>query len=222
MVAPEERADLGARGLLADPSGRRLAYILHDRVVQRLCGVHFALGSSAPLGPSERRRCAVELDAAIASLRTVIREGLDDPLADEVPTLGAVVREAAAERAGVEVEGAADAELTPALAWLIRAFVSEAVLNAGKHAAPSAISVTARRFGDEARIDVCNDGVGRAPPRPGTGLGLELLTAEARLHGGTVEGGPVGADAWRARMVVSLASPERPAGPRRRFRGGPG
>lgn len=218
MIDPEERVDLGAGGLLAHPSGRRLAHILHDRVVQRLCGVHFVLGSSAPLGPADRRRCAVELDAAISSLRMVIRQGLDDPLSEEVGSLEAVVREVAAGRAGVEVEEGADAELAPALVWLVRAFVSEALRNAVKHAAPTVVRVTVRRIGDETRIEVANDGVRGAPRRPGTGLGVELLTAEARLHGGWVEAEPDGDDRWRARMALPLASPASAPVPMRRFR----
>ena len=54
-------------------------------------------------------------------------------------------------------------------------------------------------------LEVVNDGVGRAAPRPGpAGMGLRLAAFEALEYGGIVDFGPAGEDRWRVRLTVPL------------------
>ena len=76
-----------------------LAREIHDRVVQRLFGVSLVLGSEHGLSEEARRRCAEEMQAALADLRDAISR----PLAPSVLDTGATpARRARAARAPLQ------------------------------------------------------------------------------------------------------------------------
>jgi len=77
------------------------------------------------------------------------------------------------------------------------------VRNISKHARPTVVHVSVRRDEDTFALEVRNDGAGGGPR--GAGMGLRLTAFEALQHGGVVEFGPAGEDAWRVRLVVPLA-----------------
>src|SRR6202165_305994 len=58
--------------------GERLALAreIHERVLQRLFGVSLALSAEAPLDPAERERCRLEMQEALADLRTALERPL--------------------------------------------------------------------------------------------------------------------------------------------------
>jgi signal transduction histidine kinase len=182
------------------------ARVLHDGAMQRLCSVRIALGTRAPLASTELRRCRSEVAAAITELRAFIADELDASHATAPATIGASVRDACAEWPDLPITARCerDAELPAALARLVRDFVAEALRNACKHAAPSAVCVRVAAIDTGARIEVVNDGVAPRAPR-GSELGLRLLAADARRWGARVDAGPAGGADWCAALTVSLA-----------------
>src|SRR5437660_11775563 len=119
-----------------------LARELHEGVVQRLFGVSLALSGNQPLDAQTRTRCAEELHAALADLRTAVYRPLgraaapsDVTLAVELerlrgayPQLEIVVADAAA------LQGPATPAAPPPLEALAQAVLGEAIRNAAKHA----------------------------------------------------------------------------------------
>jgi signal transduction histidine kinase len=84
---------------------------------------------------------------------------------------------------------------------LAQSVLSEAILNARKHARPSRVTVSAGRAENAFVLDVVNDGVTtRGHHRPG--IGLRLAALEALQSGGVLEFGKQGPSTWQVRLVV--------------------
>jgi signal transduction histidine kinase len=154
------------------PPDASLAQALHEGVAQRLTGVAAALSSVADLTPADRHRCAKELDAAIAELRTVMQQG------------------------------AANGADAPELEHLIRDFVVEGVRNAEKHASPRMIAVMGSISADRIQLEVLNDGVEQVQNGNGTHLGLRLIGAAAARRGGRLDTHRLGDHGWRTSLTV--------------------
>jgi signal transduction histidine kinase len=178
-----------------------LAREIHEGVVQRLFGVSMAL-SGADLPPEQLRRCADEIQEALAELRRAVQR----PLGRAAPPLHATLLDELELLAedhpdiAVRVEAADGAEVPDHLQPLALSILREAVRNALKHADPRALTVHVERNGAFA-LEIVNDGVpatacGRA------GMGLRLAAVEALQHGGIVEFGRAGEDMWRVRLLV--------------------
>lgn len=221
--SPESRSAGGAERaepLVACPPP--LARRLHDIVAQPLCSVLFALASSAPLGPAERRRCATEVETALSNLRSLIVEGDVRAAGDDAPTtVAAVIRDAhpGESRAPIELRMHGDAIVSRDAEMLVRDFIVETIRNAAAHAQPSRISVTLHASDAEIALEVENDGVGARSPRLGTGLGIELLGIHAAHLGGTVVAGASDRETWRTALMLPVESPPLE---RRRFERGRG
>jgi signal transduction histidine kinase len=188
-----------------------IAREIHDRVMQRLCGVASALASDAPLGPDDRERCSTELEMAIADLRAVI---LGEPTQPSAAAGGSVVdavavacREARDPRVDLTAEG--DAQLEPQSAALVRDFVAEAIRNAFKHADPTRVNVSVRAPGERVLVDVHNDGVTGGDRGAGTRLGLRLLAMDGARLGYGIEAGPNGAGLWLTTLTLGMPQSER-------------
>jgi signal transduction histidine kinase len=78
--------------------------------------------------------------------------------------------------------------------------LSEAILNARKHARPSRVTVSAGRADNAFVLEVVNDGVTRGHHHPG--IGLRLAAIEALQLGGVLEFGEQGPGTWQVRLVV--------------------
>jgi signal transduction histidine kinase len=196
-------------------SGRRLADQLalareiHERVLQRLFGVSLALGAEQPLDPPARERCRSELQLAVTELRRALERPLAVLPRETTSTLAQQLELLRGELpAPVQVRWPASAEVPPELEPLAQSFLNEALRNVGKHARPSRIDVAVERNLDTFTLEVRNDGVrrDRTAPASGRGMGLRLAAFEVLREGGCVEFGPVGADGWRARLVVPCAA----------------
>jgi signal transduction histidine kinase len=184
-----------------------LARELHEQVVQRLFGVSLALGSEHQLTEQERKRCATEIQDAIADMRAAVSRPLTPPPLDT----GASLRKEL-ERLGkhyshlpLEIEWTAKAEVPRSLEPLTQAVLAEALRNCEKHAKPSYVKV---RIGEERGtfwLEVRNDGaLPTSNGARGARMGLRLAALEAIQNGGMVEFGPVGRDEWRVRLVLPL------------------
>jgi signal transduction histidine kinase len=186
-----------------------LAREVHERVMQRLFGVSLVLGSEHALSEEERRRCATEMQAALADLRSALAR----PLAHEARGTGARLRDELA-RLGrhykdlpLETSWEEGFEVPEALEPLAQSVLAEALRNAAKHARPTRVRVHVGRRDGTFLLEVRNDG-GVASPG-GTGMGLRLAAVEALQRGGVVEFGPAGGDEWRVRLMVPLGEGDR-------------
>jgi signal transduction histidine kinase len=181
-----------------------LAREIHERVLQRLFGVSLALSAEQPLDRDQRERCRSELQAAVGDLR----RALERPLAPLPPETATTLAAELERLRGVydlplEVDWPSEAAVPPDIEPLAQSVLAETVRNITKHARPTVVEVSVRRDEDTFALEVRNDGAGTGPR--GAGMGLRLTAFEALQHGGVVEFGPAGDDAWRVRLVVPLA-----------------
>jgi signal transduction histidine kinase len=184
-----------------------LAREVHERVMQRLFGVSLVVGSEHELSSAERVRCAEEIQAALADLRSA----LSRPLAPATATSGVTLREEL-ERLGrhykglpLDVRWELDEQLPRDVEPLAHSVLAEALRNADKHARPSRVQVRVGRSDGTLTLEVRNDGVQLdAPSGRGAGMGLRLAAFEALQRGGVVEFGPEEGGEWRTRLVVPL------------------
>jgi signal transduction histidine kinase len=184
-----------------------LARELHEQVVQRLFGVSLALGSEHRLTAEERRRCASEIQEAIADMRTAISRPLTPPsldtgasLRDELGRLGRHYG-----HLPLKIDWEDGTEVPEALEPLTQAVLAEALRNCEKHASPTRVDVRIGRQRGTFFLEVRNDGAATATNGgQGSRMGLRLAALEAIQSGGMVEFGPVGRDEWRVRLVLPL------------------
>lgn len=188
-----------------------LARDIHERVVQRLFGVSLVLGSDMALSDDARRRCAEEMQAALADLREAVTRPLAPPRADTGATLRGEL-----ERLGrhyqdmaLELEWEPGVAVPSELEPLAQSVLAEALRNARKHARPTAVGVRVLRVDGTFVLEVRNDGVDDVPRAArGTGMGLRLAAVEALQLGGVVEFGAEGSSYWRVRLVVPVGDEE--------------
>jgi signal transduction histidine kinase len=184
-----------------------LAREIHERVLQRLFGVSLALSAESPLSADERERCRVEMQEALGELR----RALERPLAPLPPETGTTLAEElerlrAQQGAPVQVRWPLETTVPHDLEPIAQSFLTEALRNVAKHAAPTEIDVAVGRDEETFTLEVRNDGVADRPP--GGGMGLRLAAFEALQQGGWVEFGPSPPDGWRVRLVVPLRDGE--------------
>lgn len=185
----------------ADAERRRIERDLHDGAQQRLTALAMNLGvakATLPDLPEPARKALddahAEAKAALTEIRGIVR-GLHPAVLDDRGLDAAL--SGLAGRSPVPVT--LDVRLHPrppraveAVAYFV---VSEALTNAAKHAAASAVAIGAWTDGTWLRLRIVDDGIGGADPSRGTGLtGLRqrvasvdgTLTIESPIGGPTV------------------------------------
>jgi signal transduction histidine kinase len=179
-----------------------LAREVHEGVIQRLFGVSLALDGEGELPAEARARCASETQAALSELRSAIQRPLGRaPQATETTLAAEVQRLSQAyPELGVVREVGDGGEVPPALEAVAQSVLIEAVRNARKHAAPTAVRVRTQRANGTFVLEVANDGVGVRPGMPG--MGLRLAAFEALQSGGVLEFGSPSPGSWQVRLVV--------------------
>ena len=174
--------------LLERPDAQRYAEALSDTIVEadRLLGTFNALLSIAEAEAGSRRETMAVVD--LAEIARSVAE-LYEPVADDK---GLVLTVNIND--GLPVHGDRHL-LSQAIANLLD--------NALKYTPAGVVALSARRNGDIARVEVADSGPGVPPDRreavfdrfvrlegsrstPGNGLGLSLVRAVAKLHGGEV------------------------------------
>ena len=186
----------------ADEERRRLGRDLHDGAQQRLVTLGLQLRRIQRSRPSQARVLGSALDSAVDEVGRAIVD-LRTIAAGARPTgLQKGLSVALGEVAGrapipVEIDIAAEglSEPVESAAYFI---ACEAMTNAVKHGAASAIRVRARHEDGDLVIEVVDDGVGGA--EIGTGSGLVGLADRVESHGGhlILESPPGGGTAVRA------------------------
>jgi signal transduction histidine kinase len=178
---------------------RRVAQSIHDGPVQDLIGLDMilsTLGRELEAGGQDGRAHELLSDARDLTTRNV--QALRDEMVDLGPygfrevTLAAAIESSMpvwARRYGVEVELELAHEVLPAqVAGELFRISQEAVINAGRHADASTVSVSLRCEPDAVELRVADDGAGfqDAGPRPGH-LGLAGMRERAELLGGRLD-----------------------------------
>jgi signal transduction histidine kinase len=194
-----------------------LAREIHEGVVQRLFGISLALSREELLDADSQRRCAAEVQTALADLRTALTRPLGHASRPTTVTFTEELERVRALYPGLEITLEGEAEEVPAsLEALAQSILVESVRNAHKHAKASRVRVSLREDAGTLVLEVRNDGVtaageedephdGAGAPAPGdrqAGMGLRLATLEALQHDGVLEYGESEPGSWQVRLVV--------------------
>ncbi len=176
---------------------QRLARELHDGLAQRTVAIGYLAEELVDLAASdELARTAAELRDEVAHLSREMRSSVLDLHHDLVGVdgvagaIGGCVRRIASRR-GLRVHVLLEEtgpRLAPDLELQVLRVAQEALANVDRHARASTLWLTLRRSGGALRLEVEDDGVGGAAPRPGH-LGLESMHRRARLLGGSLSVG---------------------------------
>jgi two-component system NarL family sensor kinase len=181
---------------------RRVAEAIHDGPVQELIGLDMMLASARKAAAEGRRDDADRLLAEACELteRNVraLRDEMVDlgPYAFEELGFGTAIENCMPiwkRRYGIEVMATIDNSALPSeVAGDLFRIAQEAVVNAGRHAEPDAISLTLRRVGTELELRVTDNGHGFGSDdplgavEPGH-LGLAMMRERAELLGGKLD-----------------------------------
>ena len=203
QAAQLERERLLQRAIdSSDRERRRIAGDLHDGPVQELAGLSMRLSASAEQvddvgAATTLRDSASVVRGSVRTLRSAIvgvyppnlqQVGLAGSLSDLVARLGA-------EGVDAEVEIDPDASFGPEVDALLYRACQEAVRNVQEHAGARSVRVTVRRAGDDAVLEVADDGLGVDPERVAAArqeghVGLEILGDLVGDGGGRLSVGP--------------------------------
>jgi signal transduction histidine kinase len=190
----QSRAELSASRTrivaAADETRRRLERDLHDGIQQRLVSLGLKAQMIQKMTPRPADKIREELSLLADGLFTALEELRDTargihPAVLSEAGLGPALK-ALARRSAVPVEldlnlGAPLAQQVEVAAYYI---ASEALANAVKHAQASAIDLRVRARDGALILTICDDGIGGADPRRGSGtIGLK---DRAEALGGTI------------------------------------
>jgi signal transduction histidine kinase len=176
----------------------RIGRELHDGVIQSLFSVGMGLQAAAnrsrdPEVQSRVESAVTEIDRAIRDLRNYIfglRPGIlaDRQLEQALEDLAREFGEKSGVTTVTDLDGTIAAELAPRAADLVQ-LTREALSNVGKHAQATTCRVSLHRDGDQAILEIDDDGRGFDPTAPHAGLGLRNLHERGLAIGGqlTVE-----------------------------------
>jgi signal transduction histidine kinase len=176
---------------------------IHEGVVQRLFGVSLALSGDTALDPDSRRRCAAEVQSALADLSTA----LERPLGHAArPTTVGFAEELERVRVlhtdlDIRLEAGSADDVPRPLEALAQSVLVEAVRNASKHSRAREVVVGLSNDGSTFEMKVRNDGAHVHSGGRG-GVGLRLATLEALQYDGVLEYGELEPGAWQVRLVV--------------------
>ena len=180
-----------------------LAREIHEAVVQRLFGVSLALSREELLDAESQQRCAVEVQTALADLRTALTRPLGHASRPTAVTFAEELERVRARYPDLQIAlESSGVEGVPAtLEALAQSILVEAVRNAHKHARASFVNVALRSDGATFTLEIRNDGA-HLRPEAQSGVGLRLATLEALQHDGVLEYGESEPGAWQVRLVV--------------------
>jgi signal transduction histidine kinase len=180
-----------------------LAREIHEGVVQRIFGVSLALSREAPLDADSQRRCATEVQTALADLRTALTRPLGHSSRPTTVSFDEELERVRAVNPDLEIvlESGATQDVPSNLEALAQSILAEAVRNARKHSKSTVVGVRLRNEGGTFVLEVHNDGAHVHNGGRG-GVGLRLATLEALQYDGVLEYGESEPGAWQVRLVV--------------------
>ena len=160
----------------ADETSRRIERDLHDGARQRLVSLALQLRAAQASVPPDLGQLRAELDrvatglaGALDEMREIARGIHPAVLAERGlgPALQSLARRSPVP---VHLDLPAQARLPERVEVTAYYLVSEALVNAAKHANPSAVQVAVEAADGVLRLSVTDDGVGGADPARGSGL----------------------------------------------------
>ena len=191
----------------------RIGRELHDGVIQSLFSVGMGLQATAvrsrdPEVESRIEAAVAEIDRAIRDLRNYIfglRPGIlaDRQLEQALEDLAREFGEKSGVTTVTDIDGTVAAELAQRAADLVQ-LTREALSNVGKHAQATTCRVTLRRDGDQAILEIDDDGRGFDPAAPHTGLGLRNLKDRGLAIGGRVTVETKAGEGTTVRFVIPI------------------
>jgi signal transduction histidine kinase len=173
----------------------RIGRDLHDRVVQRLFALGMGLQAAKrlpdlPLVVERVDRAIDDVDATINEIRTTIFElgdsSIGGGLRQGVIALANELASSLGARPEVSFAGEVDNRVPQQTADHLLAVVREALTNAAKHAQANRFIVRLS-VGDDAVLEVLDNGVGIDPSAQTDGLGLTNLRNRAEKLKGTCD-----------------------------------
>jgi len=205
------QAELNRLSLLDERE--RIGRELHDGVIQSLFSVGMGLQATAvrsgdPEVETRLEAAVSEIDRAIRDLRNYIfglRPGIlaDRQLEQALEDLAREFGEKSGVTTVTDIDGAVAAELAPRAADLVQ-LTREALSNVGKHAQATTCRVSLHRDGEEAVLEIDDDGRGFDPAAPQTGLGLRNLKDRGIAIGGRVTVETKAGEGTTIRFVIAI------------------
>jgi signal transduction histidine kinase len=178
---------------------RRIAHDMHDTLGHELSLLALRAGAleMAPDLDERHRTAAAELRAGaglaterLAEILAIMRDGEPSPLLPVTDRVEDIVERAGQAGLPVTLEWRGERRLPPTVDGAVRRIVQEALTNAAKHAAGSAVRVSLATADDTTVVTVTNALPADARRGRGTRAGLIGLREHVRLAGGTLCAGP--------------------------------
>ncbi len=212
-ITERRRAERALREI-REAERRRIARELHDVVLQDLT---YALQSlqvvrRMPEAVDREEEAARQVEAlkrAVGGLRDVIYElrlesAQEQPLIRTLESIVELNRQMAPECAfELVVDGEFPASLSGPAGLEVARIVQEALANVRRHSGARRATVTLKAVGDEARVEVEDDGRGLDPDEP-SGMGLTGMRERALALGGELEVEGERGAGTRVRLRVAL------------------
>ena len=191
---------------------RRLRRELHDGLGSALAGIALTLQAAQNAGDPQSEPLVAgareQTEAAVADVRRIVR-GLRPPVLEDLG-LAAALRAHADHLAPLEVEIVVPSNPLPAAVELaLYRIATEALTNAVRHADARRCRVELRAAGDEAVLEIGDDGPGLSPDAT-AGVGLRSMRERAAELGGRVELETPAGGGLTVRVVLPVAA-ARPA-----------
>ncbi|CAA9378089.1 MAG: Histidine kinase [uncultured Pseudonocardia sp.] len=184
----------------------RVADDLHDILGHALEVVAFKSELAARLQDVDGARARAEMEEvqrvareSLSEVRALVRDTRPTDLVDELAGAGAVLASA-----GVALTVHGDpATLGPTARNVLGRVLREAMTNVLRHAQPSRCTIEIEVDGEDARLEVVNDGA--LPTGDGAGTGLVALDRYLREHAGRLDAGPTDDGRFRVDARIPAA-----------------
>jgi PAS domain S-box-containing protein len=180
IAAATTRADLiASRARIvaaADHARRRLERDIHDGAQQRLVALGLKLRLAETEVPAERDDLRKELSEVVSGLTDLARElqeisrGLHPAILSRGGLTAAFKMLARRSAVPVDLDVAIEQRLPESVEVAAYYVVAEALANAAKHAQACEVEVRARVIDEALNLSICDDGIGGADSRKGSGL----------------------------------------------------
>ncbi len=204
---------------LQDEERADIARDLHDEIGPQLFAANIDAAAAASLigagRPDEALQPVRQVAAAIGQIQRLVRDILQRLRPTHLTELGlssAILDLVAfwkARRPEIEFKTdlADDRELPEGLQETLYRIVQESLSNAVRHGAPKSVRIVLDRSGDEARVEVINDGA--AGDRSTPGYGLTGMAERVAAGGGALSAGPADGGLWRVEAVLPVGMAAR-------------
>jgi signal transduction histidine kinase len=193
----ELRASRARIAAAADDERRRIARDLHDGLQSRLVILAVQAGSG-----SEPDALRIGIESAIDELRELVDGVMPAQLTERgLPAAVTSLADRLPIPIAIEVAGL-EARLEPEVETAAYFVVSEAIVNAVKHADPESLEVMLDRADGRLRIEITDDGAGGARP----GGGIRGMTDRVEALGGGISFDSVRGRGTRVEAVIPCAS----------------